>query len=232
MSNLSMLVLAVGIATLPACGDDPEVRIDAGPVDDGPVDGGPVDGGLIDAGPDAGPDDPLAGLTCEPIAACGGELVGRWTFTTVCFDPSELLVASYVYEDCPGQGVELDRRITGFLDVHDGGTYDIQAETEFEFTVTTPAACVPSYVESCAALAEPSPDADVTCTGEITQSCTCAGVERELNDESGTWVVAGSEVTFDDSGDPLGFCQEGDTLVLQFAPDPGDAPMSVFTLVR
>ena len=56
-------------------------------------------------------------------------------------------------------------------------------------------------------------------------------LEQETTSELGTWVAAGSQVTFDGDDDALDFCQEGDTLMLQFA-EAGGSPMSVFRLVR
>lgn len=233
MSTLLLYVLAAGSAALAACGDDAPAGIDAG-LDAGPdgsIDAAPppIDAGA-DAGADAGPHDPLAEFLCEPIAACGGELVGRWTFASLCFDPTELDVGLYVEEDCPGQEVELERSISGFLDIRDGGEYQIMVDMQYDYTVTTPASCLPAYLESCAGLAREG--MEVACTGDLTRSCTCAGIEREVHAESGTWVATGSKLVFDDSGDGLDFCQDGDTLTLQFAPEPGEPPVSVFTLTR
>jgi hypothetical protein len=152
-----------------------------------------------DTDTDVPPDDtdpPLTVACLSDFAPCGGDVVGDWTVESFCVDGVDL-EAPWVVPgtDCAGTEITIYPDYTGDLSFSADGTYTFRVETSALYDYAIPASCTYGY--SCADFDAYSPD--WTCTGDGSGGCVCSGVATDLagvDEDAGTWVAAGNQLTF------------------------------------
>lgn len=217
--RLGALGLALCIAcVLGACGDD----------DDGTTggDGGPSGRGGSSSGRGGSSGGSGLGLSCEDFDACGGDLIGSWELTDVCFDGLEGAFAEIA--DAPGcEDFFQLGTITpaGEYTFEEDGTLTV-AGASFAFAVelTLSPECVQGIggakepLELSAAICNSFADSLGMGDGIEKASCQFSGGDCKCSAKSaamslgggGSYEVDGEELVQD--GDRNGFCVDGDAL--------------------
>jgi hypothetical protein len=176
-----------------------------------------------DGGSDS--DDGEQGGSCESFVACGGDIVGTWTFTGGCaMFPSNL--APYIDDDspiaeCVNEVIpKIDADIAGTTTFRADGTYSVDQTTMVRSSFSVSKACL-----------ERAANAEVDCAalGAETSGARCVLREapvRSMNASTGMYMtsnnqlwMAPADVTSRD--EPVEFCVRGDTLTARLAMADG-----------
>lgn len=155
--------------------------------------------------------------------ACGGDVIGTWSFDDVCVDATGLIAD--VQEQCPDATVSVGGDASGTITFAEDGSYSTSLELSFSSLTTIPASCIPNAT-SC----EDLNSDDTDCSGDIEQSCSCSGSSVESDSDSGNWSTSGTTLN-------LGlrqseYCVSGETLKVDFAPGSPDDLDLLFILSR
>jgi hypothetical protein len=197
------------ILLLAGCADGPR---DVSPGRDGGA-GGEADGGVRDGG--AGTEVQCNPAFAEP-EACGGDLVGQWTFTSVC---GTLKAVSDFRENCPElELVREDLSPSGGFTARDLGTYVIDAKVDFDVDAELPVACVED-IGGCGAFAfvvQLAISGTATCN-EVGDQCHCTIVGSDTDASEGTYTVDAGTFTSSSAGETsdFWFCRDGDFITLR-----------------
>lgn len=215
---------------LAACSDDPTGP--AGTSDGGRLaDSGVSDGGLADGGPTPVP-------TCRPAfgmaEACGGDLVGTWTYRAGCSDDVDL---GGITAQCPAlMAREVARTSMGTLTVNADRTFVRDARGSASYEMDVPGACAMA-VGGCAGFATAAGAAlgsAVTCTADGTD-CDCTATVPYTVDDRGTYTVAGGVVTIVASGGGTSsyhFCARDGALEYRRVTGAGEPKDAVFVATK
>jgi hypothetical protein len=157
---------------------------------------------------------------------CGGDITGTWTLRTGC-GQSALVMSS-----CPGATSQFSSDVSGTATFNPNGTYLLSLTSDVSGMETFPASCLLG-TQSCAMLAPsstmPGSSGDVTCTGNVGQSCTCTGEVKSTLTDTGTYGRFGSFVALNGSSGPTGsqgYCVKSNQLELSLA---GNTTYLIFT---
>jgi hypothetical protein len=198
-----VLSLAASLAALPACGDDDDDGDDDAP-DAALADGGDgIDAGTIDAGSA----DAAVELCKGSFTACGGDVVGRWSFVDYCG-----VAGNFPPVECEGETFSFTYQTSGFVDFDNQGNYERNLMLAVDATRFRPAACLPDSTAACSDL-----DGDgFTCTGDAATSCTCDGTTTLEEVSDGTYTAENDLLTFDvgKGADVAAYCVDGDLLYI------------------
>jgi hypothetical protein len=152
------------------------------------------------------------------FSACGGDVTGTWTVSTVCAEAGDALLA-----ECPDAIAEIDLALTGTATFNDDGTRSTDFTTQATITYTLSAECMSTITAgmppaTCDALSKPADPAEekgpTTCAGDPAVACTCVETNPEKSEtKTGTYVVDGTTLTSTDDADGsvsvLEFCVNG-----------------------
>lgn len=148
----------------------------------------------------------------DDFAPCGGSVLGRWSFDTVCIPPQE--VGDNPFADwCPDARVEADLDWNGTIEF-DGtsATQKFDSQT-WTLRYEIPVSCL-QVPEQCQALAD---EEGTTCaiSGAL---CKCTTVQTEQGGEPSVrpYSVQGNDLVVGDD-DPTPYCVQGDTLIVEVA---------------
>jgi hypothetical protein len=161
------------------------------------------------------------------FAACGGDIVGDWTITSVCVDDKKDAGTSNPFGPaCPQASLDVALDASGTAVFRSDGTYATSLSGTPMITLTVPSSCLVGGslpVPDCAALAK-ALDKDggaTTCTGDKTTGCTCTGKAGKFSGDHsmGTYSVSGNMLTTTKdidsgthTGDPAPYCVSGNML--------------------
>lgn len=198
---------------------------DAEPMDADPLDAGPMDAPAAadamtaDASPaDAAPvDSGSMGPMCDPefgaAEACGGNLVGTWTYDAACTNTTLL---EQTFNFCgPGTGVSnVNQVVSGTLNLDANGTFTRDLSSTTTADLALGGNCGRNCAGNSALIPNLIPGATATCAGAI-GNCNCQITLTESVQDTGPYVVAGNTVT---TGTGIGsrqywFCVQGGTLL-------------------
>ena len=180
-----------------------------------------------------GSDGGSSGGSCGMVAPCGGDPTGTWRYTASCSKVAMTITAMV----CPAAEV-----VPGALVASGTTTFNADKTYALSFTqtgtvkVNVPATCLmqggltltcdeaAAFIQQ--SLGADSPFTSVTCTG--TSGCSCAFGVSTMADESGTWAVNGTSLTFNAANgggsQSDGFCIQGGELhITDFAIMMGGA---------
>lgn len=138
---------------------------------------------------------------CDPVAPCGGDVVGDWNYAAVCsLEPTENPFAA----DCPSAPpATLYLTPNGTVSFAAGGTYDVDVTFDVTVGFSIPAEC------------RKLPCGLLGCTDDGNDGCDCAmGPISDRSVETGTWTADGTTLTLrPDGGSPdvVDYCVAGDT---------------------
>jgi hypothetical protein len=153
--------------------------------------------------------------------ACGGDPVGTWTVAESCVE-----FGDFENPFCPEWTINtFDFALSGTLTIADDDTYTSNFTNTVTFSYTLPASCLPPGLTSCEELEDE--DSDETCTGDVSEACTCSGTDVDSVSDSGTWATSGNTLTLD-GDDALEYCVDGDVLKVRDSDDDVEA-VFVFT---
>jgi len=140
------------------------------------------------------------------FSACGGDVVGVWTITSVCAEASGPLI-----DTCPNATATLELTLTGTATFNTDGTRETAFTGKSKITYTLDAACLDTVTmgmppATCDALdkdADPSMNnGPTTCTGDPAVGCTCVEDNPENTEtKTGTYTIEGNTMTSTDDGD-------------------------------
>lgn len=154
------------------------------------------------------------------FVACGGDLIGTWKFTDICF-ADEVLGENPFEEHCPEATAVFEMDYTGSMTI-DTTTITQNMETmsmssHFEIPLT----CMGDG--GCAEMGE---DEDWTCqAGGDLCVCDAAHVQSGFEPRVMTYTVDGNNllITDEDGTDTVPYCRQGDTAVVEITDeDEGD----------
>jgi hypothetical protein len=163
-----------------------------------------------------------SGPDCSAFTACGGAVVGVWTFEGGCgeealTDPS-----------CPAATISDNIEASGTLTFGADMKASEHRVVTGTATIVYPASCVAAFqVTACSELQGQS--TTTTCTGDVTKSCTCKTTVNSTDDGSGDYSTAGGVLTVTPTGgNPTtsDYCVSGSTLRLR---PSGSTAFSVFS---
>lgn len=188
------------------------------------------EGGTADT--TAGSDGMPASCPVQGYAPCGGNLLGSWTFVSLCpedqaqadalfehpydnLDACKDRTANFVHGSWVRQGTmtftatEVTVKMKSRVDISYGFTDACLA-------VAQPAAATPS--NACTSLAKPG---KLSCS-YAPGLCTCEGsVAAPDEDSTSPYAVAdGNLLSVGSGGEAATFCQDGDVLILDWTPHP------------
>ena len=156
-------------------------------------------------------DDDPAGDSCSKVAACGGDVSGKWKLSHACF----------IVLDQPG--LDYCKEATATIDVmsasgsfeFDKGTYTREIDLKATVTLHVPVSCKqqPSGTLTCEDLSGPTATGDLSCTTESNGDCTCLTQVPNMTKESGTYTVSDNELQTPTGN--LEFCAKGSRLTLR-----------------
>ena len=175
--------------------------------------------GTVAASAGCGGGDSPSASTCA--AACGGDVVGIWTMTDVCFDVATLSLGLKAL--CPQAVVTTTGgELTGSVGFGADSTIQIEYDETLSYAVEIPASASCLGATTCAELDAllKQEDDSFTCTGSAT--CTCTFNEGGLSvPVTGTYTIAGTSITatYDTGGTSTWpYCVQGESLVLHNSP--------------
>jgi hypothetical protein len=166
--------------------------------------------------------------------ACGGSLLGTWTFTTSCMGVLPV-------DTCAGEMIDTSGiHRAGTLTFNGNGTYSTTETDTGTFVFDFPAACLGGV--TCAALqttyqgpgyvGQPNPTfSSATCSTTAT-GCRCLlGALGMPQTDTGTYVVNGTSVTATSAMGGVAadtFCVSGSTLHMIYADSTPSSPDELF----
>lgn len=153
--------------------------------------------------------DGQSGPTCG-AAACGGDVVGSWSYTSACQDRNALLAQQIAQSSCPQETVdESGIQETIIIVFKNDGTYAETVTASGTYSWSVPAQCLTSPFLSCATdeqllqqeLAQPSSVIQAgSCQTSGGTGCACS-IDYNPNVpiiSSGTYSTAGNKLTITD----------------------------------
>jgi hypothetical protein len=180
-------------------------------------------------------DDASEGGACG-VTPCGGDIVGDWQISDVCGMDAIVSAVDPGFEGCTGASIDgAGLQITGPTSLTAAGTYTSAMTLGGSMRMSIPADCLEDEASgmqlTCDQLntalqqslmgGADAPFQAVSCTGS--SSCTCEiELVPQVNEETGTYVVAGSKVTMTNSDNEVeesDFCVEGSTLSVTGPPE-------------
>ncbi len=203
------------------------------------------DAGLDAAAPDAGPEpewpDPGLGAppwatltvgepgTCDPLVACGGDVVGSWDVSGGCF---EVALEERV-SMCPGAMVSRrEGRGRGRVVFGADGVAHRVAEAIVEVELFVPAICA-AFV-SCPmieSMIRPGVT-EASCPMDAMGNCNCTARQRTLIDDTDFYTVEGNEIVSTTSGKRWEYCIAGDELRYRDTSPTGTREPGIVELTR
>jgi hypothetical protein len=219
---------AAGLAIITGCGGDGGQAVTCGGKPCGGRDGGSDARG--DVGSPHGDGGDASTLTCGNVQACGGDVVGNWTFVQECQSAAELatiqnnFATSVAPSWCAIQKlVGIEPEASGSLQLDAAGNYSLDLVFGGYFDITYPQMCLVSF--NCDDLTmELQSEIDsytfpiasatsVSCSGS--SSCLCRANVHSAQSQAGTYAVSGSVLTFMSTSGAVfskDFCVQGGTL--------------------
>lgn len=162
------------------------------------------------------------GGTCdvEGYTACGGNVVGTWSYSAACATLQELPELP-----CEEATFALTLDLSGTITFVDDGTYQVSSTIVTTTNVRIPKSCFPVSDIACSDI-----DEDAVEDGD---ACLLVDASEESESETGTWEAAGTQITFD-AGEPDGdgaqdYCVAGDTLTVLYQ---GEDAAAIYTAQR
>jgi hypothetical protein len=149
------------------------------------------------------------------VTPCGGDITGTWTLQGFCGGTAQLMM------QCPGASADFAPNVSGTYTFNADGTYSLTLTADESGPQTLPASCLPN-IQTCAMLEMSSTMQGLTssvtsCSGDVSQSCTCTFMARGTLTDNGTYTTAGTSVTMTGTSGPSkpeGFCATGNQLEL------------------
>jgi hypothetical protein len=159
------------------------------------------------------------GGTCGSFTACGGSLVGTWTFTASCatFAPGAL---GPPFSTCPQSVVSATADVTGSVTFNADMTYSVNDTTSLQIKATLPNTCLDGGAAVCSGMVGGGgtlSDDGTTCTLNMSQNSP--------TNETGTYTTSGNTfTTMKDGGSdtPIQYCVSGTTLTAQQTDSKGN----------
>ena len=154
------------------------------------------------------------------FVACGGDLIGTWTFADICFE-DQVLGENPFEENCPEATAEFEMDYTGSMTI-DATTITQNMETmSMSSHFEVPLTCMVDG--QCTALND---EENMTCQAEG-ELCVCdaAHVQSEFEPMVMTYTIDGNNllITDEDGTDTVPYCRQGDSAVVKIIDeDEGD----------
>ena len=175
-------------------------------------------------------------ITCEDFTPCGGDAVGTWTFDDFCIGELENPFA----ELCPTSTFDASTvGLSGSLVVDAAGTYTIEATNVGSIVLGAPNSCLEGFQLDCASLQdtlrEPDDEGEVSdwsCEDDGTV-CNCSLSQTGSSSETGSWTVAGNQITVVDDEDGSetvnDFCVQGSSMGIREVDPEGDPAVIILS---
>jgi hypothetical protein len=170
--------------------------------------------------------------------ACGGDIVGTWSYSGACVSNLDLLglggetdEAFAVCDDKPSYSLDID--ISGTATFGSDGSFVVDQTTQFGGGLSIPVSCLEQL-----AMGQASPEELCgSFPGEI-KGDVCEAIqseEPEVEQSTQTYGVEGGTLTVydgaDDAGDSLEYCVKGDSLTVR-KTDPATGSYFEYTATR
>jgi hypothetical protein len=151
--------------------------------------------------------------SCDPLVACGGDVVGTWEYTDGCVAPD----LSALRDACPGVSVDASAVARGVVRA-DGLRIERDVTVTTEATLDVPASCA---IVGCAMIAGALADgADSASCVEAGAGCRCDVTWTDRTNDGDTYTIDGNTLRTG-SGLVYDYCREGGTLVYHEQGDDG-----------
>lgn len=230
LATILSCVLALGVA----CSDDDEATPDSVVQ----ADGGPEADGAVEADGMSQPDTGAQGecnASMGPSDACGGDLVGNWSYVEACADPDVVMGAIKVV--CPtasGSNFDISTSQTAKLNFT-ATDYDLEVKTDVAFDLNVPVICA-TTLGGCATVQGLVESGFTTSGLEGTVSCTdnggacdCAMAFAYDIQDAGTYTTADGIATLD-NGFEYYYCVADGKLKYSPVPDMADDAAAGYVL--
>lgn len=245
---LSSACIQINNITPPADGGDSQVEDDAGDLNDGgaeddagdltdagdehdtdsPQDVGDTQdtGAEEDTGSDEEDTDPGTVPACDETFgqedACGGDIVGDWTFESLC--PQQTIEALALYSNCEdAELVEFEMSARGSMEVS-ASNFSRVVEVDVDAVAHIPLSCPSMLFGGCQGhenMVNSFSDLETTCvTNEAAGRCECDVTGTYVREANGGYTYNDGELNVD--GVIYDVCAEGGGLTMRLRPDdPG-----------
>lgn len=216
----------------------------AGPMDASRMDAQPIDTGMagsldaapnadasppVDTGPrlDTGPGGQVCNSSFGANDACGGNVVGNWTYVEGCLDINAF---SMLTAACPGIVISNQTQSTsGTLDIGANGVVSRNYSDVARATAAVPALCnIAGCINTASSVGAVVRGASAICIDDAVGGCNCdVTISRSTNDV-GTYTVSNGTVTVTTQATQMyWFCISGNTLQYRGQPsNPEDNAVS------
>lgn len=203
-----------------------------GTFDSGPI-LPPIDAGdpFGDAGalgtPEWVPIDVLVdGSTCDPLTACGGDVVGTWDVTGGCVE----VPIGEELDACPGATVSGSGRARGRV-IFDGTFATRTGQSEVVIELFVPSLCA-AFLGGCSALETQirmaAPDA--RCVADSAGNCDCAARQVFVIDDADFYTTEDGQIVSASSDRRWDYCVEGTSLRYRDASSSGEREPGIVEL--
>lgn len=179
---------------------------------------------ITSCGDDGGDDNGGGGDSCESFTACGGDLVGTWTFTDGC----ATLPMSFTPDIEPNNPVaECISELVPTIDVDITGTTSFRADGTYSVDQT---ALVNSGFSVSKACLERVANADVDCSAFDAETvggrCVIREMVRSRNESTGTYTTSNNRLAMVEAGtdttdEAVEYCVRGNTLTARLVMTDG-----------
>lgn len=163
------------------------------------------------------PDEPLS---CEEFTACAGNVVGRWSFRSVCPTEQQRAALNDAAQLCEGDQTTVETSFEGSVTFGQDGSVQRAITAQFQVKQSVPTSCLsPGF--SCtmlqSAFADQPAVSRATCTTKGS-SCECSYRIVQASSMQETYSTTGAKLNFTSSADgsesSVAFCVRGTSLSL------------------
>jgi hypothetical protein len=153
---------------------------------------------------------PVASCEVDEFDACGGDLIGRWTFELGCLTlPDNVLsTGDDAFAMCDGASASAEIELSGTIEFAEDGSYELDQAVDTTLTKRLPKGCLEDGVE-CDSLGDDASD-----EGEFCQLVQATG--NELSDKGSYEIADDTFITTTEGTDTpapaIEYCVDGDKL--------------------
>jgi hypothetical protein len=167
---------------------------------------------------------------CGSFKACGGDITGTWNVTSSCFEGNLTDAVNYSFKllECQGDYQSVTANVTGTV-AFEAGTATESTLTTLNYEMVPSPACYRALggttvdAAGCAVLATALVSGGYHETANCVldgSRCRCTAQNSIERNESLTYSVQGSSISYESDSDSLDFCVSGTTLnARQFETD-------------
>ena len=164
-----------------------------------------------------------AGATCEPVAACGGDILGTWQLRAVCSDDLVALARSAVFApECVETIVGVEADAAGTTTYGADGTMTWSRTIMLDVQMALTSACLTALngqvvdaASACSMLASDAgavPSLMLSSCSAAGETCDCTAKVEVTMSNTSAYAISGTQIMAD--SEAYDYCVAGDVLTV------------------